>query len=410
ARAWVEIDLGAIAANVRLVTSLLRPGTRLLAVVKADAYGHGAGAASRVALAHGASVLGVATVDEGIALRSIGIDAPILVLGYVSGRDSIASLAEHRLSAVVCSPEHASELASTLEDLARGRAIFAPDLPLGVHAKLDTGMSRLGYPWSSARQLIEAVRSSPRALRLDGVCSHFAMADAPSAEHAREQLARFLAATRAMGDRSRLGLLHIANSAALLRGADFHLDMVRVGLLMYGLLPAPCLAEGLPLRSAMQVRARVTQVRRLARGERVSYGGTYIAERSLVAATVGIGYADGVPFCLSGRMAALIHGRRVPQLGRITMDQLILDVSSIPGVAPGDIVTLIGLDGADSIDLADWARTLGSLPWEIPCLFKSRLPRVAIEPRVEVERELAPPIEKVEAVLIPPAEGRGLSS
>jgi alanine racemase len=378
-RAWVEVDLASIAANVRCLRAFVRPRTRLLAVVKADAYGHGATQVARTVLSNGASALGVATIDEAIALRDAGISAPILILGCVHGTDAIAALAVYDLTPTICSVEHAREIAAGISDFDRLGLAPAISLPLGVHVKIDTGMNRLGTPWTETATVLGAVLARSRWLRVTGFYSHLASADAANDESSLEQLTRFRSAVRA-ARAAGMGtcILHLANSAATLADSEFHFDLVRIGLAIYGLAPAPHLEGIVPLSPAMTVKARIGQIRRVGIGEGISYGGIFVAERPILAATVGIGYADGVPCRLSQRMTALVSGQRVRQLGRITMDQLVLDVTTVPGVSVGDEVTLLGADGDETIHVEEWARALDTISWEIPCLFKSRLPRVAM--------------------------------
>lgn len=379
-RAWVEIDLAALRHNVRQVRSLLAPQTQLMAIVKADAYGHGAVLVAKTALQAGATWLGVATVPEGIELREAGITAPILVLGAPNTAEQVQAIAYWHLQPTLSTPKQALICAETLSAL-------APPDPLPVHLMLDTGMSRQGAPWPEAATFVALVRRLPN-LRLVAVYSHLATADDPDPTILQLQHHRFeqaIATLRANGFIP--PMLHLANSAATLSDRRLHYDMVRTGLALYGLYPAPHFQPGatgphtLPavsLKPVLQVKARITQVKTIAAGTGVSYGYQFVADRDLPIAVVGIGYADGVPRNLSNRMQVLIRGQRVPQIGAITMDQLMLDVSSLPDVQVGEVVTLLGQDGTEAITADDWATLLGTISWEILCGFKHRLPRVAI--------------------------------
>ncbi|MEG3897023.1 MULTISPECIES: alanine racemase [unclassified Microcoleus] len=368
-RAWVEIDLAALTHNVKELKNLLSPHTELMAVVKADAYGHGAVAVSQTALQAGASWLGVATIPEGIELREAGIEAPILLLGATHTAQQVKAIAQWHLQPTICTAKQALIFSEVLADLNQS---------LPVHAKLDTGMSRLGTPWEEATEFVQLVKRLPN-LKLASIYSHLATADSPDPAVMIEQHQRF---KRAIEQIKTSGInpprLHLANSAAALADPDLHYDLVRVGLATYGLYPAPHLQNVVDLKPAMQVKARVTQVKTIEAGTGVSYGYQFIAGRQTQIAVVGIGYADGIPRNLSNKMQVLVRGNFVQQVGAVTMDQLMLDVTDIPDLEVGEVVTLLGKDGENKITADDWAATLGTISWEIVCGFKHRLPRVAV--------------------------------
>ena len=378
-RAWVEIDLTALAHNVQQVKGLLKPETNLLAVVKADAYGHGSGAIARTALQSGASWLGVATIPEGIELRELGIQVPILMLGATNTVEQVEAIARWNLQPTLCTPRQALIFSDTVSKLGLHH-------PLSVHLKLDTGMSRLGSPWQQAVEFAQLVQRLPH-LTIASVYSHFATADSLDRTVMRLQQARFKGAIVQLQEAGIVPpRLHIANSAATLTDPALHYDMVRVGLALYGLHPAPHLKPTVHLKPVMQVKARVTQVKTIQAGTGVSYGYRFIAHREMAIATVAIGYADGVPRNLSNQMQAIVRGQKVPQVGAITMDQLMLDVSTVPDLQDGEVVTLLGQDGDQCITADDWADTLGTISWEILCGFKHRLPRLVDAPRPEATR------------------------
>jgi alanine racemase len=368
-RAWVEIDQAALAHNVRQLKKLLASKTQLMAVVKADAYGHGATMVARTALDAGAGGLCVATVQEGIQLREAGIEAPILLLGATNTPEQVRAIAYWQLQPTICTPQQALVFSETLSGLKK---------TLLVHLKLDTGMSRLGMPWQEARQFVELVKRLPY-LEIQSVYSHLATADSLDPTVMRLQHQRF---EEAIAQLHSAGIeppcLHLANSAATLTDPALHYDLVRVGLALYGLYPAEHLRGVIDLKPVMQVKARVTQVKTIPPGTGVSYGYQFIAERQMRLAVIGIGYADGIPRNLSNKMTVIIRGKRVRQIGAITMDQLMLDVSEISDLQTGEVVTLIGQDGDWSISADDWAQSLGTISWEILCSFKHRLPRVAV--------------------------------
>lgn len=370
-RAWVEIDLAALSHNVQQLRQLLSPKTQLMAVVKADAYGHGAVTVAQVALESGATWLGVATIPEGIELREAGITAPILVLGATNTPAQIQAIAHWQLQPTLGSPKQALVFSETLKSLNQ-----IPHLP--VHVKLDTGMSRLGTNWQQAGEFVQLVQRLPY-LEIASIYSHLATADSSDQTILRQQQRRFeQAITEIQSQGFQPPSLHLANSAATLTDTSLHYDMVRAGLAVYGLYPAPHLQTVIDLQPVLQVKARITQVKTIPIGSGVSYGHQYIAERETRLAVVGIGYADGVPRNLSHKMQVLIRGQRVAQIGAITMDQMMLDVSAIPDLQEGEVVTLLGKQGSEQITADDWAASLGTISWEILCGFKHRLPRVAV--------------------------------
>ncbi len=370
-RAWVEIDLGALSHNVQQLVKFLSPRTQLMAVVKADAYGHGAVTIAQTALQSGASWLGVATVPEGIQLREVGIKAPILILGATHTPEQIHAIAHWKLQPTLCSPKQALVFSNVLETI-------NDDSPVPIHIKLDTGMSRLGTNWQQAVEFVQLVQRLPH-LVIASVYSHLATADNLDSTIMQTQHRRFEEAIAQLKDMGiKIPCLHLANSAATLTNSALHYDIVRVGLAVYGLYPAAHLQTAVNLKPVLQLKARVTQVKTIAAGTGVSYGHKFIAPHELRLAVVGIGYADGVPRNLSQNMQVLIRGQRVPQIGTITMDQLMLDVSAIPDLQAGEIVTLLGEQGKEQISANDWAEQLNTISWEILCGFKHRLPRVAV--------------------------------
>jgi alanine racemase len=388
-RAWVEIDLAALSHNVQQILGLMSAKTELMAVVKADAYGHGAVTVAQTVLRSGATWLGVATIPEGIELREAGIEAPILVLGATHTSEQIRTIEHWQLQPTLCTPKQA---------LAYSESVHCGVLP--IHLKLDTGMSRLGTNWEHAAEFVQLVKGLPN-LSIASIYSHLATAEDLDPTLRQQQQQRYEAAIRACGYQfnGKHPRFHLANSAGTIVDSSLHYDMVRTGLLLYGLYPAEHLrsASQLPqgsyldLRPVMQVKARVTQVKTIQPGTGVSYGHRFIADRETQIAVVGIGYADGVPRNLSNKMKALVRGQQAAQVGSITMDQLMLDVTHIPALQEGEVVTVLGQDGDEQILADDWANLLGTISWEILCGFKHRLPRVAVgQP---LNREMRDPIE-----------------
>lgn len=365
-RAWVEIDLGAIAANFREIRRQLADHTQTIAVVKADAYGHGAGKIARTLVSAGVDWLAVATVKEGIELRQADIITPILVLGAV-GTESIPDLFTWQLSPTIVDIPQALSLAAAIPPSAE---------PLPIHLKIDTGMSRLGTNWQEAVEFASKVATLAQ-FEIASIYSHFATADEPENPFAERQHDRFRQAITSIRTSGiAIPAVHLANSAGLLRNKDYHYDLVRPGLILYGYYPHPDFRRTIVLTPAMQVKARLTQLKTIPPGTGVSYGHRWIAQRLTRLGIVEIGYADGVPRQLSDRLQVIVRGCLIPQIGTITMDRIVIDTTDLKVVAVGDIVTLIGKDGDCQIDANDWARKIGTISWEILCGFKHRLPRI----------------------------------
>ena len=378
--AWVEVDLDAVRHNVALLVARCSPAG-VCAVVKADGYGHGAAAVSRAALEAGASWLAVAVVEEGIALRDAGLDAPVLLLSEPPAEAMAAALSARLIPTLYSAPGVAAAAAST-----QTRA------PVGVHLKVDTGMHRVGADPEDAVTLARLIQRA-RGLRLDGLWTHLAVADEPEqAQYTAEQLARFERVRDALAaDGIRPALLHAANSAAALAHPSARYDLVRCGIAVYGHLPGPALAGTAELRPALALRASVSMVRTLPAGERLSYGRRYAVEvPGTVVATVPLGYADGV----TRRLAAvggqvLVGGRRRPIAGTITMDQLMVDCGPGAAVTAGDEVVLIGRQGDEEITAEEWADRLDTISYEVLCGIGGRVPRVTRGARQRADERTA---------------------
>ena len=369
-RAWLEIDLEALAHNVRNLKRFLNSDTKLMAVVKADAYGHGAVRVAKTALDNGAESVAIATLSEGVELRKAGIEVPILILGALNAPEEIEAVAAWQLEPTICNAQQALVFDATLTEIGES---------LKVHLKLDTGMSRLGTNWQSATSFVQLVQGLS-TLEIDSIYSHFATADESDRTRMDLQHQRFcdaLAQLKTIGYNP--PQIHLANSAATLSDRSFHYDLVRVGLALYGLYPAPHLSQKIDLRACLQVKAKIAQVKTISQGEGVSYGRQFVTQKDTKVAVVGIGYADGVPRGLSNRLQAIVRGQIVPQIGAITMDQMMLNVDNISHLQPGEVVTLIGCEDNITIDAEDWANKLDTISWEILCGFKHRLPRIYLD-------------------------------
>lgn len=362
---WAEVDLGAIAHNVAVLSDAVAPAA-VLAVVKADGYGHGAVPVARAALAAGATALGVALVEEGVEVRAAGIDAPVLVLSEPPV-DAAVEVVAHRLTPVVYTEAGVVALAKAVADLGVE--------PLPVHVKVDTGMHRVGVGEDAVLELVAKVRDHGE-LALTGLCTHFAVADEPERPDTADQLRRF-ARVREQIAASGVGPLqvHVANSAGAIEHPDARFDMVRIGIAIYGIEPAPGIGADLGLVPSLSLRSRVSHVQRRRRGDRLSYGLRYELTRDATIVTVPIGYADGVPRNLGAVGGeVLVRGERRPIAGTVTMDQLLVDVGELP-VEVGEVVTLIGRDGDAEVRATEWAERLGTIGYEIVCSIGPRVPR-----------------------------------
>ncbi len=370
---WSEIDLDAIRENVAALRAFAQPAA-FLAVVKANAYGHGAVPVARAALDAGAAWLGVARVEEAVQLRSAGLDAPIMLLSEPAPREADTVVAQG-VTPVVYTEVGIDALAQAVAD--SGRA------PLAVHLKVDTGMHRVGCTTDDAVALAARV-AARHELELAGVCTHLAVADDPSDRYTGQQLARFDAVIDALDARGlRPPIIHAANSAGLLTEPAARYDLVRVGIATYGLPPAPALVghAGVTLRPALSLRARITMVKTLPPGTRVSYGLRAEIGPPGRVATVPAGYADGVPRNLGlvgGEV--LVGGQRRPIAGIVTMDQLLVDLGDAPA-AVDDEVVLIGGQGDEEITATEWAERLGTISYEIVTGIGARVPRTYLTER-----------------------------
>jgi alanine racemase len=359
---WIEVDLTAIAHNVREIRSLLSVNTQLCAVVKADAYGHGAIPVAKTVLEAGADQLAVAILSEGIELRRAGINAPILILGYTPAVQA-SQVVTNRLSQTIFSWQMAKNLSDA--------ATFLGE-KVKVHIKIDTGMSRIGVLPKDAADFAASVAMLPN-LEIEGVYTHFATADSSNKEFCKQQFACFQEILAAIAERGiQVALRHCANSAATIDMPETHLDMVRTGIILYGLLPSTELTKKIELLPAMKFKARVAYLKELPSGTPISYGCTYITDCPKSIVTLPVGYADGWSRLLSNKGKVLIQGCRAPLVGRICMDQCMADVTDIPNVALDDEVLLFG--GQD-LSVEEVAEELGSINYEVVCMVGKRVPR-----------------------------------
>jgi alanine racemase len=360
-----EIDLGAIAFNLQGIRKKVAPAG-IMAVVKADAYGHGALQVSRLALQQGAEHLAVAVVDEGVALRKAGIEAPILVFGGFSPEDAPLFI-DYDLEASLFEPRSLALLKTAA--LKRNRAAK-------VHVKIDTGMGRLGVACHEAAAFIEALIRE-EALELRGLYTHFATSDHLDKSFANLQLLRYKAVVDELeGKGIQVPLKHTANSAAILDMHESYFDMVRPGIMMYGYYPSAETSESVEIQPAMAFKTAVIQVKTINRGESVSYGRTFITDKPTTIVTLPVGYADGYNRLLSNRGQVLIRGKRYPVAGRVCMDLIMADAGDEKNIKIGDEVVLFGTQGNEQISVASICKLLDTIPYEVTCWVSKRVPRI----------------------------------
>lgn len=364
--AWAEINLQALRHNYREIKKQLAEGVKLCAVIKADAYGHGASVAARVAVEEGASYLAVAALSEAIELRRAGFTTPILMLGLIDPQDA-GVVVDYDITQVVCEMELAKALSQAAQQ--QGKQVK-------VHLKVDTGMGRIGVRPEEIGELAARIAKLPQ-VEIEGMFSHFATADIQDKSYTKAQLAAFqeaVAAVEAAG--VKLAIRHIAESAAILEIPEAHFDMVRAGIIQYGLWPSAEVTHPIDLHPVMTLKAKVTWVKTLQPGESVGYGRRFMAQRESRIATLPLGYADGYLRLYTRQGHVLLHGAKAPFAGVGCMDQMMVDVTDIPDVKIGDEVILFGTPELTIDEVASWGQTIN---YEVPCLISDRIPRVYVE-------------------------------
>lgn len=364
--AWIEVNLAALSHNFSEVRRLVGEGTAIVAVVKADAYGHGAVPVAQRLLAEGADRLAVATLGEALELRSAGIEEPVMLLGYCG--DMAVPIA---VAAKVTLPVYSAKMAMLIEQTAAALGETA-----AVQLVVDTGMGRIG--WQATDEAVAeavAVAAMPH-IKIEGCFSHFAAADAADKSNSYQQLAVYREFTdKLVAAGVELPLRNIANSAALMEMPEAHFDMVRAGIILYGYNPSAEVKQDLlDLRPVMSLKAQLTCVKELPAGRMISYGGTYITTRPTVVATVPVGYADGWSRMQTNNGCVLVGGRRAPIIGRICMDQFMVDVTGL-NAQVGDEAVLLGVQGDERIDADEIAGRIGTISYEVLSSLLPRLPR-----------------------------------
>lgn len=362
---WVEIDLDAFKWNLDRIREILPEKMRILLVVKADAYGHGAVRISRFASECGVDMLGVANIDEGAQLRKEGINLPILVLSPIL-EGEVGSLIENDLTATVST----YELAEAASRIAVGRGKSCR-----IHIEIDTGMGRAGLPWTQASGTVLSMNKLP-GLILEGIFTHFPTADS-DVEYTWDQINSF---SEIVDDLKNKGVsfqhIHSANSAAILNFPASYFNMVRPGLLVYGHTPSIDLRNKIDIQSAMNFKSKLVLVRDLPAGESVSYGRTYITDKPTTVGTIAAGYGHGMSHRLSNKGYVLFRGRRVPIIGRVTMDMTMIDLNGFQNPRVGEEVVIFGMQGDGEINVDEIAHWDGTLNYEVLCRINKRVPRV----------------------------------
>lgn len=364
---FAEIDLNAIRHNVRRIYMRVHPA-EVMAVVKADAYGHGAIPVAQTALSAGASQLGVALLEEGIELRRAHIAAPILVFGGFFEKQ-IDSFIAHNLQFTLYDVRLAEIVSRRAQALGRKAQ---------AHVKIDTGMGRVGLLPHEATEAILAMAKLPN-LELVGIYTHFASSDSRDKSYANQQLEPFQSLVQQLtNDDLRFKYLHTANSGAILDLPQSYFTLVRPGVMMYGYYPSAGTSESIPLEPAMSLRTRILLVKRVPGGTFISYGQTFKTRRATTIATLPIGYADGISRRLSNNFEVLVRGRRCPLVGRVCMDQIMIDLGDMQDVQIGEEVVLLGKQGDEEISIYEWCRRLESIPYEVTCGISRRVARVYV--------------------------------
>jgi len=366
---WVEIDLDAIAHNCREIKKWIGEKTELAAVIKGNAYGHGIAMVAKTALENGATRFAAARVDEGVVVRKAGIEAPILVLGYVPAEEM-----ENVVKWRITPPIMHWHTAKAVSEISSSQGVVTP-----VHVKVDTGMGRFGLLPDEVVDFVKRLIELP-GIRLEGLYTQFAVADEADKTYTYKQWDVYKKVLKDLEETGiHIPIRHVCNSAATLNFPEMHLEMVRCGTAIYGHYPSPVTNHSVPLHSAMTLKSRVGRIRTLPPGSSISYGRTYITTRPTTVALVPIGFGDGLSRNLSNKGSVLIRGKRAPIVGRVCMDQCIVDVSGIPEVQQDDEVVLFGRQGGAEITAEDIASLMDSINYVVLETVTARVPRVYLK-------------------------------
>lgn len=363
-----EIDLSAIAYNIQQIKKRVSPA-QIMAVVKADAYGHGVAPVSRLAIQNGATYLGVALVEEGIELRESGFSEPILVFGGAF-KEQLIDFFNHNLEITVYTEDIAEELSELAYKLGQ---------PIRVHVKVDTGMGRVGISWDRAINFIKFIRGL-EGIHLHGLYTHFATADFRDKTYANLQFDRFKQVMHQLEQNNiQIPLKHAANSGAILDLPETYLDMVRPGVMMYGYYPSTETSESIPIKPAMTFKSQVCYIKEVPSDTSLSYSRKYITSQPTKIATVPVGYADGYNRLLTNKAQVVIRGKKLPVVGRVCMDLILVDIGKDCEIQIGDEVTLFGKPEENAFTVYDVCRIIDTIPYEVTCWISRRVPRVYTE-------------------------------
>ena len=365
-RTYAEVNLQAVRHNIEEARKNIKSDTKIMAIVKANAYGHGAVPVSK-ALISQVDAYGVAMIEEALELRDAGIDKMILILGY-TGEEWYEELVKHCISQTI----YTYDMAKKLSDVAVSHGKQTP-----IHIKIDTGMGRIGFaPTEESVGIVEKISQLPGVF-IEGIFTHFARADEKTIEAAKEPFARYMQFVQELEKKGiRIPIRHVSNSASIISFPEANLDMVRSGITTYGLYPSEDVPkEILKLQPAMSWKSKISFVKPIEPGTSISYGGTFTAEKPMIVATVPVGYADGMKRDLSGKGRVLVHGQYAQILGRVCMDQFMIDVTDISNVKMGDTVTIFGKDGDKCIPVEEIAELSHSFNYEFVCSISNRVPR-----------------------------------
>lgn len=369
--AWTEINLDNLAHNIREVRRLAEKQSHIMAVIKADGYGHGAAKIAQTLLDNGADRFAVAALDEAIELRNAGIKVPIFILGYTQP-ERAAELVKYDLEQAVYSYEVAEALSK--EAIAQGKTVQ-------LHIKVDTGMGRIGLQVNDeAVDIVSRIHALP-GINIKGIFTHFAVADEADKSYTEQQFKKFRWICDKLEEKGiKIEIKHCGNSAAIIDLPEMHMDMVRAGIMLYGLAPSKAVKlNKLELKEVMSLKVRITHIKEIEAGQSVSYGRRFIADKKTKIASLPIGYADGYTRMLTGKAEALVKGKRVPVVGSICMDQCMIDITGIEDVKVGDEVVLFGEQLGGFISIDELAEKLGTINYEIVCMISRRIPRVYVK-------------------------------
>lgn len=373
-RTWADINISAFSHNLKEIRKKVGNKVKIMCVVKADAYGHGAKCIANELEKQGADWFAVSNIEEAIQLRNYGVNKPILILGYTPC-DMAEKLYNFNISQAILSYDYGANLAEFCK---------TKGIKIKGHLKLDTGMNRIGFPCQSEAEICDSVDlieklNEFKEIEIEGAFTHFAVSDSPKSgrEFTQFQFKNFESAINEMGKRGiNVPLRHCCNSGGIICYPEMKLDMVRAGIILYGLYPDYELSNKINLQPAMELKTVISQIKTIEKGKTVSYGRTFKASKDMVVATVPIGYADGYSRGFSGKAYMLVCGQKAPVIGRVCMDQLMLDISNIDGVKEGSEVVVFGKQGNEEISIRELAELIGTIDYEIVCLIGKRVPRI----------------------------------